>query len=83
MEQYQVIYDILQMSEVVKPDHVDDALSAWMTRFVDVCNKYAPVKRRKVKRQQQPVWLSSQEKSLQRCRSETNTSHRVDGDITG
>ena len=48
------------MSEVVKPDHVDDALSAWMTRFVDVCNKYALVKRRKVKRQQQPVWLSGE-----------------------
>ena len=37
---------------------VDDALNAWMITFLDVCDKHAPVKRRKVKRKQQPVWLS-------------------------
>ena len=55
-----IMYDLLQItwSEVVYHDNVDDALYAWMTTFLDVCDKYAPVKRRKVKRKQQPVWLS-------------------------
>ena len=45
-------YDLLQMPwrEVIKHDSVDDALlNAWMTIFADVCDKHAPVKRRKAK----------------------------------
>ena len=55
-------YDLLQIpwSEVVNQDNVDDALNAWMTTFLDVCDNHAPVKRRKVKRKQQPVWISGE-----------------------
>ena len=55
-----LIYDLLQIpwSEVVKHDNVDDALSDWMAIFADVGDKHVPVKRRKVKRKQQPAWTS-------------------------
>ena len=77
------IYDLLQIpwSEVVKHDNVDDALSAWMAIFADMCDKHAPVKRRKVKRKQQSAWLSGEIVAAMQVRE--NTSHMVDGNITG
>lgn len=54
------VHDLHQMpwSDVGKHADVDDALDAWMTSFVGVCDKHAPVKRRNIKRKQQPDWLT-------------------------
>ena len=41
-------------ADIVKHTIVDEALDAWMSCFVGVCDIHAPVKRRNVKRKQQP-----------------------------
>ena len=40
-------------SDSAKHTDVEDALDAWMSSFVGVCDTHAPVKRRHVKRKQQ------------------------------
>ena len=45
-------------SHIAKHTDVDDALDAWISCFVGVCDIHAPVKHRNVKRKQQPDWLT-------------------------
>ena len=63
-------------SDIAKHTDVDDALDAWMSCFVGVCDTHAPVKRRNVKRNSQ---TGSQETSLLPCKRETGTSRKGGG----
>ena len=54
------VHDLHQMpwSDIAKHTDVGDALDAWISCFVGECDIHAPVKHRKVKRKQQPDWLT-------------------------
>ena len=45
-------------SDITEYTDVDDALDAWVSCFVGVCDIHAPVKRRNLKRKQEPDWLT-------------------------
>ena len=50
--------DQMLWSDSFKHTDVNDALPAWMSYFVGMCDTHAPVKHRNVKRKQQPGWLT-------------------------
>ncbi|MES9882038.1 MAG: reverse transcriptase family protein, partial [Sedimenticola sp.] len=41
-------------------EHIDDILETWMTLFLDVVNKHAPLRVHRIKKKIQPDWLSAE-----------------------
>ena len=41
-------------------DDPNDALSCWVKHFLDVVEKYVPLKQRRVKKPKQPEWLTEE-----------------------